>query len=410
MTLPAGRFRMGGRPASESIMSTEYRPLQPAEESEFFAVTAHALTLNVSSSWTEVFTRRIGAENLRSVLQGGQLAGGLGIYRMGQWFGSRVVPCGGVCLVGIAPEFRGQGLARAALKSLLEELHADRTPLACLFPSTQRLYRSVGFEQAGSRCRYKLPLSSINLAERELPVTRIEPDAAAELFGPVAEKRARRSNGNLERSPGLWERLLHHPDKTQYSGLIGTADEPQGFLVYRYEHAGDDAIIHVTDMAALTPAAVRRLWTFLADHRSLPTHVTWSGPPTDPLLMATQECKRTPVEVLRWMLRIVDVKGALEARGYPPEIRGEVHLDITDAVLPHNCGRWVLQVVDGCGTLASGGNGAVRLDIRGLAPLYSSFLPPDALRSIGLIECGDAALQTLARVFAGPEPWMPEIF
>jgi predicted acetyltransferase len=391
-------------------MSVEYRPLLPDEESEFFAVTAHALTVEVSSSWTDVFKERIGAENLRVVRRDGQLAGGLGVYRMGQWFGGRVIPSGGVCLVGIAPEFRGQGLAGFALQSLLEELHADGTPLACLFPSTQRLYRSVGFEQAGSRCRYKLPLGSINLADRELPVTRIEPEAAAELFGPVAQERARRSNGNLARSGGLWDRLTHHPDKTQYSGLIGTPDDPQGFLCYRYEHAGEQTIVHVTDMAALTPAAVGRLWTFLADHSSIPSHVTWSGPPTDPLLVATQECKHTPVELLRWMLRIVDVKGALEARGYPRDVRGEVHFEITDGLLPHNCGRWVLQVVDGRGTLSAGGNGDLRLDIRGLAPLYSSFLSPDALRSTGLIDGGDAALEAATRIFAGPEPWMPEIF
>src|SRR5690606_6918653 len=171
-----------------------------------------------------------------------------------------------------------------------------------------------------------------------------------------------------------------------------------------YEQAGEETVIHVTDMAALTPAAMRRLWTFLADHRSLPTHVRWSGPPTDPLLVATQECKHTPVELLRWMLRIVDVKGALEARGYDQNIRGEVHLDIIDEVLPQNHGRWVLQVDGGRGTLTPGGNGDIRLDIRGMAPLYSSFLPPDALRSTGLIECGDAALEVTTRVFAGPEP------
>lgn len=391
-------------------MSVEYRPLQPAEEPEFFAVTAQALTIEVCSSWTEVFTQRIGAENLRAVLLDDQLAGGLGVYRMGQWFGGRSIPCGGVSLVGIAPEFRGRGLARLAMQSLLEELHADGTPIACLFPSTQRLYRAVGFEQAGSRCRYKLPLSSIDLSDRGLPVTRIDPELCAELFAPVAAQRARRSSGNLERTPGLWQRITHHPVKTTYCGVIGATDAPQGFVSYRYEECGGQTIVHVHDMAAVTPAAVRRLWTFLADHRSLPTHVTWSGPPTDPLLMATQECKHTPVELLRWMLRIVDVKSALEARGYGPDIRGEVHLDITDDVLPHNCGRWVLQVVDGRGTLTSGGNGDVRLDIRGLAPLYSSFLPPDALRSAGLIECGDAALQAATRIFAGPEPWMPEIF
>lgn len=391
-------------------MPVEYRPLEPDEQPEFFAVTAQALTIESPASWRDLFTQRIGAENLRAVLTGGQLAGGLGIYRMGQWFGGRSIPCGGVSIVGMAPEFRGRGLARYGLKSLLEELHADGTPLACLFPSTQRLYRSVGFEQAGSRCRYKLPLGSIDLADRELPVTRIEPEAAAAVFGSVAEERARRSNGNLERTPGLWDRLTHHPEKTQYSGLVGGLDEPQGYLLYRYESAGEDTILHVTDMAALTPAAVRRVWTFLADHRSIPSHVTWSGPPTDPLLIAAAECKRTPVEHLRWMLRIIDMKSALEARGYPRGAQGEVHFDVTDTLLPHNSGRWVLHVADGNGTVTAGGKGDVRLDIRGLAPLYSSFLSPHALRSTGLMDSDDAALEAATTIFAGPDPWMPEIF
>ena len=111
-----------------------------------------------------------------------------------------------------------------------------------------------------------------------------------------------------------------------------------------------------------------------------------------------------------WMLRIVDVKGALEARGYPRGARGEVHFEVTDTLLPHNNGRWVLQVAEGNGTVTAGGNGDIRLDIRGLAPLYSSFLSPHALRSTGFIECGDAALEAATTIFAGPEPWMPEIF
>src|SRR5438094_160473 len=43
----------------------------------------------------------IGGENLRILRDGDARVGGLGIYRFGQWFGGRSVPCAGIAGVGI---------------------------------------------------------------------------------------------------------------------------------------------------------------------------------------------------------------------------------------------------------------------------------------------------------------------
>jgi len=389
-------------------MSIEYRPLLPEEETRFFDIVGHSLTID-QTSWRETFRDRIGAENLRAVLQKGQLVGGLGIYRMGQWFGGRSIPCAGVFIVGVAPEARGTGVARQTLVSMLEELRDEGTPLACLYPSTQRLYRSVGFEQAGSFCRYRLPLASINVTDRELPVIQVD-EANIEALTQVAAERGRRTNGNLDRSAGLWQRITRHPEKETWCGVIGTPDNPQGYICYRNEQDGDDELVHITDMAALTRAAARRLWTFIADHRSIQKLAAWTGPPTEPLLGITEDCKWLPTRMLRWMLRAVDVKALFEARGYSAGVSGELHLEVTDDLLPANNGRFTLHVAEGRGEVATGGRGDLRTDVRGLVPLLSSFLPPTQLQSLGWIEGSDAALASAAQVFAGPQPWMPEIF
>jgi predicted acetyltransferase len=57
-----------------------------------------------------------------------------------------------------------------------------------------------------------------------------------------------------------------------------------------------------------------------------------------------------------------------------------------------------------------GGRGELALDVRGLAPLYSSYLAPAQLRTIDFLAGPPAALAAAARIFAGPEPWMADFF
>jgi predicted acetyltransferase len=102
------------------------------------------------------------------------------------------------------------------------------------------------------------------------------------------------------------------------------------------------------------------------------------------------------------MLRVNDVKLALEARGYA--VDGEAHLEIDDDLIPQNRGRFVLTVKSGRGTVRRGGRGSTRLDIRGLAAIYSGFLSCAQAAAVGHASGDDVPL------FAGPVPWMADLF
>jgi predicted acetyltransferase len=386
----------------------EYHPFADADEETFRNVLFH--TLNVPLDYWTKFAERMGRENFRVLRQAGRLIGGLGVYPMGLWFGGRVVPAGGIALVGVAPEHRRQGAAGFLMRENLRELRAGGVPLAALFASSQAVYRSVGYEQAGSRCTYELPLSNIGLEDREVPMHAVALSSSAP-FEALYRRRATNSSGHIERSPGLWQRILAGRSDVQYGYLIGAASDPEGYVIYYQEDGGDQPIrIVVRDLCALTPRAGRRLWTFLADHASVCRSVSWPGPAGEPLLALVGECKSTPVRVNRWMLRIVDVEQALRQRGYAADVSAEVHLDVSDDVLPDNAGRYVLNVERGAADVKRGGRGELRCGIRGLAPLYSGLFSPPALQQLGWIDGPREALSSAARAFAGPEPWMPEIF
>jgi predicted acetyltransferase len=161
---------------------------------------------------------------------------------------------------------------------------------------------------------------------------------------------------------------------------------------------------------ARTPGAARRILRLLADHRSVARTATLVAGPGDPLLSHLREERVEVAELQRWMLRIVDVRGALDRRGWSPQVRGEVQLDVRDELLPDNARRWVLEVAGGRAQVREGGSGAVVLDVRGLASLYAGFMPAEELRVAGLCEGSDADLAKASALFAGPAPWLTDFF
>ncbi len=389
----------------------------PADETEvraFVATVGEALFFSGTDADRDTWVEREGRENIRVARLGGRVAGGLTVQRMGQWFGGRSVPMGAVRAVGVAPEYRASGIASGLMRAALEELYRDGVPLSVLYAATQPVYRRPGFELAGMRLSYRLPTRGIDVRDRALELRRIEPSDHEAIHEAYAE-RARRTSGNLDRSPWSWQRILDPPpwNKKTHGFLVTREGRVEGYVVYT-QQAGDTLEnshrLDATDLVVLTADAGRRLLTFFADHRSMVENVTFRGSPADPLLylLAEQEC--TIASRIDWMLRIVDVRGALEARGYPAGIEAELHLCIEDDVLAQNARRFVLEVSDGGGQVREGGEGCLRIDVRGLAPLYTGHLSPVELKAIGHVDGPDRDMDIAGTVFAGPAPWMPDVF
>src|SRR5262249_56665945 len=108
-------------------------------------------------------------------------------------------------------------------------------------------------------------------------------------------------------------------------------------------------------------------------------HIVWHTGPADPVLALLPEQQYRLRLRHHWMLRILNLPAALIARGYARGLTAELHLEVRDECLPANNGRFVLQVREGPALVEPGGSGRMRLDIRGLATIYSGlFSPADA--------------------------------
>jgi predicted acetyltransferase len=388
----------------------DYAPV--ADDAELDALIALLMRSfgDTRARW-DAFVARVGRANLRRVRSAGRIIGGLAIYRAGQFWGGRAVPFAGIAAVGVAPEDRAGGVAARLMTAALEELRAAEVPLVGLYASTAHLYRAVGFEQAGHSVRYEVAMKDLvrGAGDRTLPMRAVDPQEHAQ-FHALYRERARRANGHLDRDHAFWERVTRSPVNVVHAAMVGPDDAPEGYVVYAQPPEIAPYDLTVKDWAWLTPRAAHRLLAFFADQRSLGKDLKWSGAAADPMLGLLPEATWKVERAHRWFLRVAHLERALALRGYAPGAEGELHLDVTDAQLPANAGRYVLRVRNGAASLERGGRGDLKCDARGLAPLYSGFLPPAELRAIGWIDGPDAALETASRIFAGPEPWMPEIF
>jgi predicted acetyltransferase len=367
---------------------------------------AFAMTPAEGIAWVE----KVGLSNFRVLREGGTVVGQAVPIPMGQWFGGRRVAMAGIGGVGVAPSARGRGTATRLMQGVVKELRSAGFPLSVLYPATQPLYRRVGYELAGSRYEMRVPVHGLNFTERTLSLRPIKPSDHPALH-EVYRRHASARNGYLDRSHFIWDRVMNPRNETAYGFLVEGAQGVEGYLyLVRRRKVDLKQELFLTDFVALTAAAAQRLLSFLGEHRSLALEVAWNGTPAEPILFLLREQDYQVKLLFHWMVRVLDVPKALEARGYPAGSSGTLHLELEDDLFPENQGRFLLEVAGGQARVSRGGEGRVKLHVRTLAPLYTGFLSLDALRMTGAVEADDASVAVATALFSGAPPALADMF
>lgn len=391
------------------VSQFEYSQIEHLEDvQQFGSILAQCFL--ASPDENAAYVNRIGRENLRVIRQGTQVVGGFEMLSMGQWWGGQRVPMTGIAGVGIAPEHRGTGAAIAMMQHAVKELHTNSVPISVLYPATQRLYRKAGYEQGGILCNWEVPTQSIQIKDQPLSIKPLVP-INQEVFHYSYQQQAKLNNGNLDRNQVIWENVLPQNKKeTLYAYLIGSADQPQGYIIFSQHREHDGTFIQIRDWVILTTEAAQTFWSFLANHRSQIDKVRWRGSAIDflALLLPEQTVKQRSTK--RWVLRITNVAKALEKRGYPLGTQAELHLEVRDDLLGDNNGRFVLSVANGSAEVSHGGKGDLKLNITGLGSLYTGLFTPHQLQLAGLLDATDTSLIVATQLFTGTSPWMQDFF
>ena len=309
------------------------------------------------------------------------------------------LPCAGLTWVAVAPTHRRRGALTGIMTELLGDALRRGRPLAALWAAEGAIYGRFGFgvatyaHEAELDTRAPLELR-VAPDPRRLRLIELE-DAPALLAGVHARERARRP-GLVARTPEWWrEGVLHTPPEVVAHGLadahvvvLGESDDAAGYAIYRVrapDEFDDDrpGRVEVQELIADTAAAAAALWRYLASIDLTASLGVWNLPVDDPLplLVADPDRARLTRRLPALWLRLLDVPAALRARSWT--VAPDVAVEVRDALLPANAGRW--QITPGrCER--TGAAPDLVLDVRDLAAAYLGGVPLTALQAAGLVE------------------------
>ena len=316
-------------------------------------------------------------------------------------FGRGWVPAANIAHVAIAPEARGRGLAVPFVDAMCRQAASRGAAMVTLFASARPVYRTSGFELAGSEIIYEAETAALP-TRTDLVFRRVETDDPR--LHEAYHVRTIFEAGLLDRSPGHWNELLRAPRHALEA--FGVGDE--ALSAYVIVDASDEGCLTVRDWYAPTGAAASGVLCFLGRFRSVFSKVRWHGGPHDDLVSAMPDKGWRLAHQEEWLARILDPVAALQARGYA--VRDAVlGLSFTDADM--QASNLVLEISEGMPRVRrekAPGVPTLTLAAATFVSLFTGFRSASRMARQGLIETSTEGMHIGDLVFSGPPPWLAE--
>ncbi len=415
-------------------MSASY-PIRPVDDSEwegFVRVSESAF----NSSWPREEMMRydrmvVEPERTLVAFDGDQAVGTTLAFSFGMTVpGGDAIATAGISGVSVLPTYRRRGILSSLMRRQLADLAAGSEPLAALFASESAIYGRYGYGMAAPDCKFTfhrgdgqlrplpedtLPAPALRLAEPK--------EALAEMKAVYEAVRPTRP-GMMTRHDGWWTAHVADPEfmregsAPQACVIAEDPSGPRGYALYavKPEWSSDGIpaqVLTVLDLYWTDPSACAALWTDLLSRDLVGEVRARTRPVDDPILvlLADQRRARTRLFDGLWV-RLIDLGTAMAARAYACAV--DVVIEVTDALVPANEGRWRLQA----GGPRDGGKPScerttadpdLAMPVAALGAGYLGGIRLGALAAAGqVIEHRPGALAELSTaLWWDPAPWSP---
>ncbi|MBD2122063.1 enhanced intracellular survival protein Eis [Trichocoleus sp. FACHB-262] len=200
----------------------------------------------------------------------------------------------GVAGVAVAPERRGQRIARFMLEQGVQEWRSQQIPLAMLYPFQHGFYRQLGWAWVGRLHQYTVAAKHLPLYPERFGMVPYDPKHHQPALQDAYQRSALRRNGWLQRQELQWQpRLKPEPGKEIY--CYQEAGKLLGYIILQY--AAVDSLpgtlsVVVQEWVALNADAYRGILGFLSALRDQVHTVVWNTYPEDPFPYLVREQHR----------------------------------------------------------------------------------------------------------------------
>ncbi|WP_265445776.1 GNAT family N-acetyltransferase [Flexivirga meconopsidis] len=304
--------------------------------------------------------------------------------------GGRTIPTLGIAGVTVRAEERGMGLLSMLFDSAFARAREVGQPISTLYPTAPGIYRRFGYELVGALTTLEFasaPLANLPPAEgislrratpADLDMLRaLYTSWASDLLGPLTR------GGPSE--PTFAESMF---DDVTAVTIAEDATGPVGCAWWKRGVSADPAVgvIEVYDLLAASPDAARALWRMLGSFSSVAGRVRVETSLPDPVMSVLPGDTGKVVDEHRYMLAILDVAGALQARVPSAALSATLRFRVTGGYADGVDGSYQLAVRGGeisCSSTESAAGPT--FTARGLAALYGGALRCAQLRRAGLL-------------------------
>ena len=410
-------------------MSIEVRFISPDEVARLRQVLSVAFGGgDPDENWNPVWENVFETDRLLAAFEGDEMVGAAGSFTFEMTIPGGTVPTAGLTIVGVLPTHRRKGILNKLMRAHIEDAQTHGEPISVLWASEEIIYQRFGYGMASRHMQIDVDRGHGGIRNDPGPGGRprlLAPDEALKVLPDVYDRVRAVTPGMLARTAKWWEfHRLFDPknDRDGASRMYTVAwendGEVEGYALYRvkekwnYESGLPVGEVWVFEVVAVSPDAHRELWRYIYGIDLAQSVKGYFMAIDDPLPLISLEPRhlRLRLSDALW-LRVIDIKGALEARSYATD--ASVTFELVDAFCPWNEGRWRLDASEAKGTLAPAEGGAdIALDASDLGAAYLGGTTFNELVRAGrATELTPGAIHRADSMFrTDRQPWHPEIF
>ncbi len=288
-------------------------------------------------------------------------------------FCGHTVPMLGIGGVVTDPVARRGGAIRAIFEQDLPRQYREGQVLSSLYPFSYYYYGKFGYTWAQFGYNAVIPRESLraNLARAEeirrvLPVE--DDQGMAAIYGQYAAGR----DFIVLRDAAMWKQLRGGTpwEQLKHAYVLYIGGKPVSYWIGKVEKGDDGAELQITDMAWTCNAGMEAIFAMLRGMNEISNIHVKCRSGFEPRLLCTEAWDVSPKETLQGMVRIINAERAL-ALLPAPLLPGSLTVEVTDAQIVENCGRFTVTGDGEKLTVTRADNAAadIRCDIQGLSAL-----------------------------------------